>query len=284
MRGVNSDSIDLIYLDPPFNKSQVYTASVGSEVEGASFRDCWDQYDVEDDWYQLIAETHPNLYAYLSVMKNVSIRGAFYYLWYISIRLVECYRVLKDTGSVYLHCDPVMSHYLKILMDYIFGTLNFRNEIVWCYKWGGSNSRRRFKTKHDVILRYSKTDAFVFNMDDVLVYGEASGWKGADQGRMPNDWWSDIPSLNTQARERIGYPTQKPLALLERIIKASSNEGDVVLDPFCGCSTTCIAAERLNRKWVGIDIYRGVHQLVRERLGEWSCEVSMRTDVPIRDF
>ena len=274
MRGINSNCIDLIYLDPPFNKKKEFTAPMGSSAEGASFRDWFMEKDVKDEWIETIKEDYDGIYNFLTSVRNLSgfqsRKNKHYlynycYLCYMAIRLIEMHRILKDTGSIYLHCDQTMSHYLKILMDLIFGEKNFRNEIVWCYKWGGTNTKKNFKPKHDLIFRYSKTNEFIFNLNDILMYGDKSGWKSEKKGRIPNDWW-DIPSINTQAKEKVGYPTQKPIALLERIIKASSNEGDVVLDPFCGCATTCIASEKLGRQWIGIDISIKAYELVRERL------------------
>ena len=195
----------------------------------------------------------------------------------MAVRLIEMQRVLKDTGSVYLHCDPTMSHYLKLLMDCTFGEHNFRNEIVWCYK-GASEAKNNFPSKHDIIFFYSRSDETIFNFDAIRVpykdnNKDPAKWKDGEHEKHPLgtkclDWFDDIPSFMTasQSKERTGYPTQKPLALLERIIKASSNEGDVVLDPFCGCATTCVAAERLNRQWVGIDVSEKAFDLVKVRL------------------
>jgi len=183
-------------------------------------------------------------------------------------------RILKSTGSIYLHCDPTASHYLKTLMDSVFGNRNFRNEITWCYKSGGV-SKRYFARKHDTILFYSKSDSYRFNPLKVKSYGQTGGGqfgkvkyykdrRGHYSLVNARDWW-EISILATTHSERLGYPTQKPLALLERIIKASSNEGDLVLDPFCGCATTCIAAERLDRQWIGIDLSSMAVKLVEER-------------------
>jgi site-specific DNA-methyltransferase (adenine-specific) len=192
------------------------------------------------------------------------------------------YRVLKDTGSLYLHCDSTASHYLKILLDEVFGKNNFRNEIIWCYRGGGS-SKKDFGKRHDIIFRYSKSGDYRFNADNVRIQYEAEGlgrkdeamWgkhKGSDKiykpnplGKIPEDWWI-INALNANSPERTGYPTQKPLTLLHRIIKASSNEGDIVLDPFCGCATTCVAAQQLGRKWMGIDVEKQAVNILVERL------------------
>ncbi len=200
------------------------------------------------------------------------------YLVMMTARLVELHRVLKPTGSLYLHCDPTASHYLKILLDAVFGSKNFRNEIVWHYT-GGGRSKTYFSKKHDVIFWYSNGSSWTFNVDAIRVpYKETSGYaksgivsKAGKQYR-PNplgtpvdDVW-DIPIINPLSKERLGYPTQKPLVLLERIIVASSNEGDIVLDPFCGCGTTVDAAHKLNRCWIGIDITYLAIDLIRKRL------------------
>jgi len=196
-------------------------------------------------------------------------------------RIVEMYRILQNTGSIYLHCDPTASHYLKVLLDEIFGKNNFRNEIIWHYRrWTGK--AKKFQSLHDVIFFYTKSDEYTFN-EQYTPYTEKSlkrkqnyhtRIKGDDifvtsideKGVRENDVWVDIQLLNSQSKERTGYPTQKPLALLHRIIKSSSNEGDVVLDPFCGCATTCIAAQQLDRKWIGIDIAEQAAEVLMERI------------------
>ncbi|MYC54934.1 MAG: site-specific DNA-methyltransferase, partial [Chloroflexi bacterium] len=182
----------------------------------------------------------------------------------MAVRLRAMRRVLKDTGSIYLHCDPTASHYLKLLMDAILGKANFVNELIWYYT-NASRGKRKFAKAHDIVFWYSKSqNNFVFNRDDVLVPFQSgmTEWrytkggqagKEMPKGKTPDDVYI-LPSLNAMAKERLGYPTQKPLALMERIIRASSNEGDTVLDPFCGCGTTVHAAEVLGRKWLGIDI------------------------------
>ncbi len=189
---------------------------------------------------------------------------------------------MKRTGSIYLHCDPTASHYLKILMDVVFDKKNFRNEIVWCYR-GGGTPRKDFGRRHDVILRYSKSGDYNFYPDTVRVPYQAEGigrtddamWgkhHGTDKvykphplGKVPEDWWP-MNILNANDPDRLGYPTQKPESLLERIIKASSNEGDVVLDPFCGCGTTTAVAQRLGRKWIGIDVTHLAVNLIKWRM------------------
>ncbi len=322
MRGINSECIDLIYLDPPFNKNKKFTAPIGSSAEGAEFSDIFRQEDVKDEWLVTIKEDHPELYHYLSGIKGVGNSYNFAYLAYMAIRFLECARILKTTGSIYLHCDPTMSHYLKSLMDCIFGEGNFRNEIVWHYGQRTSFLKSKFNAKHDIVLFYAKTRHSIFNKvpiawkreeflirrHDVKVdeFGKEFVWTDGgkkrvrykrlvddvlNQGKPMDDVW-DVPILNSAAKERTGYPTQKPLALLDRIVKASSNEGDMVLDPFCGCATTCVAAERLSRQWIGIDVSFKAYDLVRERLTKeavdpedlfkYRNEIHMQTDPPQR--
>ena len=305
LEGINSDCIDLIYLDPPFNKKRVFTAPIGSSAEGARFKDIFRQEDLKDEWVQTIKEEHFSIYELLNAVKNIEGRTSYNYCYlaYMAIRLMGCHRILKNTGSIYLHCDPTMSHYLKIVMDTLFGYTNFRNEIVWAYrKW--TNVTRDFQKNHDIILRYSKTNTFTFNelynedtpqskkhlkgwdtnkikgISQLIVYNVSKAqhkidngnydrivYKDQQRGVFMQDWW-EISILNSQSKERVGYPTQKPLALLERIIKASSNKGDIVLDPFCGCATTCVAAEELHRRWIGIDVSVKSYELVKQRLAK----------------
>ncbi len=156
LRGIDSQTIDLIYLDPPFNKKKIFTAPIGTSAQGAGFQDIFRQEDLKDEWVGMIAEQSPALYEYLRGIKGFGHISNFAYLAYMAIRLIECHRILKETGSLYLHCDPTMSHYLKILLDCVFGEKHFRNEIVWCYKSGGA-SKRCFARKHDIILFYAKT-------------------------------------------------------------------------------------------------------------------------------
>ena len=289
LEGINSNSVDLIYLDPPFNKNKTFTAPIGSSAEGASFKDYFREEDVKDEWVETIKEDHIELYNFLNGVKSISSSKHYLYnycyLCYMAIRLIEIRRVLKDTGSIYLHCDSTMSHYIKIMMDTIFGEDNIRNEIIWCYHGPGSPKMRQFNRKSDNILWYSKGETWTFNADHVRVKykdekqslrramstdGEFSQEEVEEyrkRGKVPENWW-EMRIAARSKKEYVGYPTQKPLALLDRIIKASSNEGDVVLDPFCGCATTCVAAERLNRKWIGIDISYKAYDLVKERLNK----------------
>ena len=317
LRGINSESIDLIYLDPPFNKKKVFTAPIGTTAEGASFHDIFRQEDVKNEWLGLIAEQQLSLYNYIRGIDGIGSSYNKYYLIYMAIRLIEMHRILKDTGSLYLHCDPTASHYLKILLDCIFGESNFRNEVVWCYK-EREMQKTNYNKKHDIILFYSKSTDFYFSWKEIaepyseitikkFKYKDKKGlyqirgkgtkdspvykadgltpehekkYKGLTYrqyigtGVPPRDWFY-IPIINKASKERLGYPTQKPLALLERIIKASSKEGDFILDPFCGCATTCIASEKLERDWVGIDISRKAYELVNLRV---SKELEYETD------
>ena len=276
--------MDLIYLDPPFNKNKTFTAPIGSSAEGASFKDYFREEDVKDERVETIKEDHIELYNFLNGVKSISNSKHYLYnycyLCYMAIRLIEMRRILKDTGSVYFHCDPTMSHYIKIMMDTIFGEDNFRNEIVWWYYNIAVTSKKFLGRKHDIIFWYSKDKNCYFDYDNMREpYSENSNWvkmggysndprySPNKKGKLMQDVWQ-IPSINNMAKERTGYPTQKPLTLLERIIKSSSKENDVILDLFCGCATTCIASEKLNRKWIGIDISVKAYDLVRERLTE----------------
>ena len=300
LRGINSDSIDLIYLDPPFKSDRIYSAPIGSEAAGAAFKDTWSLSDVDNVWHGEIADREPALYAAISAAELTHSKSMKAYLITMGVRLLEMRRILKDTGSIYLHCDPTAGHYLKMTTDAVFGPKTFVNEIIWYYK-NASRGKKRYAKSHDVIFWYSKSDTPTFNRDDVLVPFESGmtqwrytkgGQKGKPlpKGKTPDDVW-EMPSLNAMSKERTGYPTQKPLALIERIIKASSNSGDMVLDPFCGCATTCIAAEKLNRQWVGIDLSGKALDLVKLRLekelqiyesGGILGSVIHRTDVPLR--
>ena len=278
---MNSESVDLIATDPPFNKGRDFHATPDSLASGAKFQDRWSwEQDVHPEWVDQITDDFPNIMQVISLsrLSYGDDMGAF--LCFMAVRLLEMRRVLKPTGSIYLHCDPTASHYLKVLMDAIFGVNNFKNEIVWCYKSGGSNPRKYFSKKHDLIFWYSKSKKYSFNKQEEKSYNRDykpyrfSGIKEyQDQdGRWyttvgMKDYWQ-IDMVGRTSSERTGYPTQKPLALYERIIKASSNKGDVVLDPFAGCATTLIAAERLNRQWIGIDIWDNAIDAVRERLSK----------------
>ena len=278
LRGMNSGTVHLIATDPPFNKGKDFHATPDSLAAGARFQDRWSwDDDVHEEWVDQIEDDWPHV---MEVIKGSRASygddmGAF--LCFMGVRLLEMRRILCDDGSIYLHCDPTASHYLKELLDAIFGKKNFRNEIAWCYS-GGGIPRKDFPRKHDLLLRYTKRNDYTFNIErkpykeNTQAVGIHSTYSGPDnridleRGTPVTDWWIDIPTVTGWNPERLGYPTQKPLGLYERIIKASSNEGDWVLDPFAGCATTCVAAERLGRQWVGMDIWDKAHETVIQRL------------------
>ncbi len=257
LKQIDSNSVDMIYLDPPFftQKMQSLKDTQGTEY---FFGDVWNSREE--------------------------------YLDYMKVRVYELKRVLKDTGSIFLHCDEKASHYLRIILDDIFGEENFRSEIIWAYKrW--SNSKKGLLPGHQTIFFYSKTNNYKFN----IIYTEYSPTTNIDQilqervrdnrgkaiykhddngevilskekkGVPMSDVW-EIPFLNPKAKERVGYPTQKPIELLERIIRISTDVGDTVLDPFCGSGTTMVAAELVNRKGIGIDISRDAVEISENRL------------------
>ena len=290
MRGMDSESIDLIYLDPPFNSKKQYKAPIGSPAEGASFKDIWTDEEVRDGWHSEIAEDYPQIHQIILASEHTYDHSMMIYLMAMGIRLIEMKRILKPTGSIYLHCDPTASHYLKLAMDSLFGRQNFRNEIVWGYAPTGNPPKNGFNRKHDTILFYAFDDSlFTHQYTELTEYAKSKFSKTDKNGRKYKDfkgrktyldeskgrnvpsWWVDLPSGTTLSKlEKTGYPTQKPLALLDRIIKASSNEGDVVLDPFCGCATACVAAERLGRQWIGIDISPSAETITKLRLTDES--------------
>ena len=300
LRGMNSGSVDLIYLDPPFNSKHNYAAPIGSKAAGAAFKDTWTLSDIDLAWLLDFEKNHPAITKIINATLTDSDKA---YLIYMAPRLLELHRILKSSGTIYLHCDPTMSHYLKIIMDAIFGRKMFRNEIVWCYR-GGGVPKYDFARKHDVLLRYSKTKQVTFNVNDIrLPYSDDvlsstpsrynksyrankvyEGYSPNKKGKHPEDWWP-IQPIMPSSKERTGYPTQKPLVLLDRVIKASSNEGDMVLDPFCGCATACVSAHNLNREWTGIDISEKAYHLVRDRIadaGGLFYNLTQRTDIPRR--
>ena len=277
LEGMNSESVDLIYLDPPFNSNRHYSAPIGSKAAGAHFKDAWTLDDIDMGWIGQIAERYPKLHTLLNAVGGINGKGSMSYLVFMARRMLEMHRVLKPTGSLYLHCDPTMSHSLKILMDAIFGKAKFRNEILWCYTGPGSPKMRQFNRKHDTIFWYSKGTKWMFNNDAVRIPHKDGGphtggygitrdiaAKYGAKGKIPETWWQF--AIAPRGKEYIGYPTQKPIKLLERIIKASSAEGDVILDPFCGCATACVAAETLNRQWIGVDVSDLAEKLVKKRL------------------
>ena len=372
MRGMENESVDLIYLDPPFNSNRTYAAPIGSKAAGAAFKDVWTLLDTDDAWWGEIADKHPSLYKVIDAVGEVGGKGDKAYLIYMAMRLLEMRRILKPTGSIYLHCDPTMSHSLKLTMDAVFGGANFKNEITW-KRTHAHNDPKRFGNNTDIIFFYSNGDDYNFqpviipyNRDYIenffthtdkrgayrlvvltgpkISSGESDAlWRGYRPSQSGRSWsvprrivhslvgekkakkmsitdrldlmyendyivfskngiprfkeylkemegmptqalWVDIPALGSRSKERTGYPTQKPLALLERIIKASSREGDMVFDPFCGCATTLIAAQKHDRQWIGIDISPKAVELVKMRLEnelQLFADFIHRTDIPI---
>ena len=305
MREMDDESVDLVYLDPPFNSNRNYKmlfrgpSGLRAKAHLPAFEDVWnwdEQADrLTDDL--LGDKCAPRVARTVSGLIEVVGRNRLTaYLVNMTPRLDEIKRLLRPTGSIYLHCDPTASHYLKVIMDSVFGGENFRNEIVWCYR-GGGVPRRDFARKHDVILRYSKSKDYGFN-PQYTEYSTASRElvesrggvsiddreRDLERGAHMPDWWADINSLQTWSPERTGYPTQKPLRLLERIIRASSDEGDVVMDPFCGCGTAIHASEMLGRSWIGIDIEPMALSVLRERFDRADFEVEFQIlGVPSRN-
>ena len=277
-RFVGDESVDLIYLDPPFNSKQTYSATEknGTRVAARAFEDSWKWDETTATAFeQLVADGGQIGEALRALHMLLGASNLLAYLVMMVPRLAELWRVLKPTGSLYLHCDPAASHYLKILLDTTFGARNFRNEIIWHYMTGGA-CKEHYARKHDVLLFYTHSDRYHFYPERIReprsekAMARARHQKGArigkeDTAKLPTDVWQ-IPALNPMAVERLGYPTQKPLVLLERVIQASSNEGDVILDPCCGCGTTIAAAQRLERHWIGIDSAAVAIDFTRRRL------------------
>jgi DNA modification methylase len=295
-RHVKDESVDLVYLDPPFNSNADYNVLFSEHGEKAAaqvqaFTDTWTwDSDARRDYEEIIeaggrvADTMRAFYTMLGGSDMMA------YLARMSLRLVELHRVLKPTGSLYLHCDPTASHYLKLLLDSVFGPASFRNEIIWHYFNKLQGNIHRLASDHDVIFWYSKSKTFTFNpVMEERVGGPKKmlkrRWDQENQKlvnakdadghvqyierthRMADDVWR-MPMLQPASREKLGYPTQKPVALLERIVEMASNAGDVVLDPFCGCGTTIDAAQALGRRWVGIDITHLAVGLIKHRLAD----------------
>ena len=302
---MNSESVDLIATDPPFNKGRDFHAAPDSLAAGARFQDRWSwERDVHEDWVDQITDDHPNVMTVIQGARTSygDDMGAF--LCFMAVRLLAMRRVLKPTGSIYLHCDPTASHYLKQLMDAVFGRKMFVNEIIWHYrKWAAG--KFTFQRNHDIILFYGRSkeqkqrtfnQLFMerapstekrFGTGKIVSGHDASGRRipstmaGESEGVRQDDVWN----FNRVAPIKQVYPTQKPIPLYERIIKASSNEGEIVLDPFAGCATTLVAAEKLQRQWVGMDIWEGAHRLVEQRLQDTAGlfgEVTFTDEPPAR--
>ena len=337
------ESVDLIYLDPPFNSKRDYNLlfktpkGQESDAQITAFEDTWHWADQARDEFREVEQCRNTEVAEMlrALRSFLGENDMMAYLTMMANRLLEMHRVLKPTGSLYLHCDPTASHYLKIVLDGVFGKENYLNEIIWLRSAPKGHAFTRFPSSHDVIFYYAKGDKPVWNtprneydddyieshyshieeitgrryqLDNLinpnpnrpnLTYeflGVTKVWRWTKErmqkafadglviqpnpGSVPRfkryldempgtavtSVWNDIPPINSQATERLGYPTQKPLALLERIISASSNEGDVVLDPFCGCGTALDAAQKLKRNWIGIDITHLAVSLIEKRL------------------
>jgi len=295
---IADESVDLIYLDPPFNSKATYNVlfkeknGTDAEAQITAFEDTW-HWDINSEkaYHEIMKTGSGKLTALLQALRSfLGTNDMMAYLTMMAIRLVEMNRVLKKTGSIYLHCDQTASHFLKLVMDAVFGMKNFQNEIIWCYEIG-ARSTKRYGKKHDIILFYTKSSYYHFDWKSISVqrksgthmkvrkdengreYQEKKDKKSGkiyryyiDEGTIQTDWWVGIQQLNREEAERLGYPTQKPEALLERIIKASSKEDDIILDPFCGCGTTVAVAEKLYRKWIGIDITHLAISLMKHRL------------------
>ncbi len=301
MNGMNSATVDLIYTDPPFNSKRIYSAPIGSKAAGAAFKDIWTWQDVDVAYLEKAYDTYPYLAQFITVVGGIHGKAMASYLCFMMQRIIEMHRILKPSGSFYLHIDPTASHYLKIICDRIFGKDNFRNEVIWGYRTGG-RSKKWFGRKHDVLLFYAKSKKTVLNLQQEKSYCTSTppGFKGIEvlrelDGRhytmaSMRDIW-EINAIGRSSSERTGYPTQKPLELLYRIIKASSNEGDLVFDPFCGCATTMVASQQLQRQWIGVDIEAKAAELVSERLQDdagmftdfvHTKKLPVRTDVKIQ--
>ena len=330
----DDESVDLIYLDPPFNSNADYNVLFADESGAASPSQVW---AYGDTWHwgedseralrSLLAADSPapaagNLLDALVTALGTNQMSA--YLAMMAIRLAELKRVLRSTGSIYLHCDPTASHYLKLLMDAVFGIRNYRNELIWHYRSGALTSAAKvYPRKHDTLLFYTKGESRTFNIprEDAVSTSMTDRWGDyleqdgrtvlygsikhevkeesrsrarieKREGRPPRDddvaftvnpsrvrsVWTDIPEVrqNARYREWMGYPTQKPLKLLRRIIETSSNKGDLVLDPFCGCGTAVVAAQQLEREWAGIDITHLAIGMVEDRLGDLGVRPDVR--------
>ncbi|MDR0926134.1 MAG: HNH endonuclease [Ignavibacteria bacterium] len=294
LNGLNSNLVDLIYLDPPFNTNRIFSAPIGSKAAGTSFKDIWSWADVNEAYLETVDIQFPGLMDFIVGVGQIHGKAMASYLTYMAQRMIEMHRILKDTGSLYLHCDTTAAHYLKILLDRIFGKNNFRNEIVWCYENKMSAARKQFPRTYDSIFFYSKSAQWNFNglkikretsiKQSKREVRDGKNMRARDESgnliymtstdKKATDVWT-IPYVASTSKERTGYKTQKPLALLQRIIKASSNKGDIVMDPFCGCATTCVAAQQLGRKWLGIDIEKQAVQLLIDRLSD---DAGMFTD------
>ena len=341
---IKDETVDLIYLDPPFNSKRTYNVlfkhedGQESQAQMAAFEDTWHwNLEAERTYHELVTEGDDNVAQMIAAMRQfIGTNQMLAYLVMMAVRLVELHRVLKPTGSLYLHCDPTASHYLKIVLDTIFGGENFINEIVWKRSYGHGDSRRSMGRSHDVIFFYVKSNQYTLtpfyhahnpeyikkmfrhkdrrgmykhenlnspSLRPNLTYEYKGypppklGWRVSRdlmekldaedrlyfppnpkgrikrkiylhelKGQPMTDLWSDIRPLSAHQKERLGYPTQKPVELLRRIVETSSNKGDIILDPFCGCGTSIAAAQELDRTWIGIDVTFLATSLIKYRL------------------
>ena len=306
---IKDETVDLCYIDPPFNSKRNYNQiynNVGDEdrAQAQAFIDMWRWDDLANAGYtEILANAEgrfqPRLVELIKGLYAVLGKGSLLaYLVSMSQRITEIQRVLKVTGSFYLHCDPTASHYLKLVLDAIFCSQggDFQNEVIWSYQTGGA-SKHHYARKHDVLLFYTKSGTFTFNSGSIREPRTEKSLKRAqnpigaritvdDVDKLPTDVFQ-IPALNPMAVERQGYPTQKPEALLERVIKASSNDGDVVLDAYAGCGTTVAVAQRLKRNWIGMDItFQSISLILRRLEKAFGPEVlqGIKTDGIPRDM
>ncbi len=334
LQGLNSDYFDLIYLDPPFNSKRLYSAPIGSKAAGVAFKDTWTWNDVDESCLERLVTNYPSVVHVIEGTQAIN-KSMAAYLTYMAQRIIEMYRVLKSDGSIYLHCDQTASHYLKAVMDGIFGIDNFRNEIIWERDPAGRGAKKtssQWPRNIDIILFYSKSSDIYFkqimttkfehktlkefrysdpdgrrfkivtlgdysqnSIEEMrgknLIYTTSKGTEYKkyylDEFQLAiGSVWNDIPNLSHGKNpEQLGYPTQKPIALLRRIIEASTKEGDTILDPFCGCATACVAAQQLQRNWIGIDIEEQATKILVDRLKNDAgmfTDFIHRTDVPQR--
>jgi len=341
---MDSDSIDLIATDPPFNTKRQFNAPLGTKAVKQRFDDRWRWDDVTDEWQILLATRPPAIKEIIEAA--VVIEGGKIYhekkgtrintgrvknsiaafLVWMAPRLLEMKRILKPTGSIYLHCDPAANSYLRLLMDAVFGRSNFRNEIVWSYKKVSNSRAKKFLRAHDTILFYSGGSREYYynptydsdpsprkkqliragyntkNMDGqryLYIYDDAVVKQKEAQGKIDRNRFDiirfvdttkgnrhtdvfEIDFLNPRSKEYTGWKTQKPWELYQRIIRASSKEGDLVLDPFCGCATTCVAAEREGRRWIGIDVDPVAETVTKKQLFDTAAMDQMLDDAFVK--
>ena len=271
---LSSESIDLIYLDGPFGTGKEWQADKGG------FSDKWNPHNVPSDEYDRLLCYDKRLHDRIEIMTEIYSFNMQAYIVFMTNRLIEMRRVLKDAGSIYLHCDPTASHYLKVVMDSLFGKENFQAEIIWRIGWisGYKTKKRGWIRNHDTILYYTRTPDARLNFNKSYIpypegYKTRSGALPKGKGIPYEDTWNssqtdilDSIMIKSFSTEKLGYPTQKPVALLDRIIKASSPEGSTVLDPFCGSGTSLESATKLGRSWIGIDASDAAISVVRNRL------------------